>query len=633
MTGHEGQKTIGILEWLVLGFTSSLVAGGILGVLEAVYVLLGAHSGDWMVIPYGVVLNGLIAAACGIGYGAAGWILATVLGKPWKDRDGVWAALFSMNFVILFFIVFRHFVMRDLFLERLRTGEPGGIALHAALLFSSILLFFLFKAMVGSAMERIHLSRLRSRNGGAIALYAAILAATGAIGYASALIPVKSPGPFPSAFLRDGDPRPNIILIVIDTQRADHLSCYGYPKPVSPNIDRLASEGVLFKYAIAQASWTKPSIASVLCSMYPSSHRAIHKKSILPDEAITLGETLEVKGYTTAGLANNRNITSAFNFGQGFESYEFLEPDYLFGASEMSSHLAFYSILRVFNARILSNAHHVHQYYQDARVVTDRAISWMADHKKGRFFLFVQYMDPHGPYFHHPYDGRCYTRILTPSPPPETADALRKAYEGEVAFCDAHIGRLLDWLRDTGLYENTMIVLTGDHGEEFFEHGGWWHGTTLYEEQIHIPLIIKPGNLALAGTIVNRPVRHIDIAPTVLDSIGEGIPKIWQGSPLFAEKSSEDDVGDPVFSEEEFEGNVIRSITSMGRKLIVAGEDSPRGLRPVEFYDLEADPGERRDLSGAGGVESTILSLRTTLESLETFANRHNLEGAGAQDQ
>ncbi|MFC1888589.1 sulfatase [Thermodesulfobacteriota bacterium] len=624
MTEHEEYRPIGLWEWLVLGITSGLIAGALKGILEGITILWRTSADDLTVIPYGVLLYGVVAAVAGIGYGMAGGILTLPFRKNRDDRHKIYSILFTANFMIMVFVIARFRILRDLFHERIKTTEPMGILFHAGLLLACLLLFLVFTSLLKLMMRRVRLAGVMIRPWCSIILYAILLFVTGVVGYVPHLIGTTESKPIPSMFLQGDDPRPNVLLIMIDTQRADHLSCYGYPKSISPNIDRLSSEGILYTNAIAQASWTKPSIATVLSSMYPSSHQAIHKKSILPDEVVTLAEVLQENGYYTIGLSNNKNISPTFHFEQGFEHYVFLEPDYFFGASEVSSQLAFYHLLRIIKVRFFSSGIYVQHFYQDAEVVTDKAISWMTDHRGVRSFLFVHYMDPHGPYFYHPYDGRGYSRIHMANPPPKAADLFREVYEGEVAFCDAHIGRLLEWMRENGLYDQTLILLTGDHGEEFFEHGGWWHGKTLYEEQIHIPLIVKLPGTELKGTEIDRPVRHIDVAPTILDWLELESPDAWQGSPLLA--GNDPEIDHAVFSEEDFEGNVVRSIRSKDRKLILANEGNPRGLKPMELYHLESDPEESNNLVGVAGTESVVSELKAYMEGIENYAVKNSVQ-------
>src|SRR5262249_44387642 len=156
--------------------------------------------------------------------------------------------------------------------------------------------------------------------------------------------------------------------------------------------------------------------------------------------------------------------------------------------------------------RFLSHYVDVHNYYQPAEVVSAVVRKWIAGRGSDPqpFFVFVHFMDAHDPYMVHPFNGEGYARVANPNPPPEMAEKLHHLYESDIVYLDHHLGEILDDLRQRGLYDKTLVILTGDHGEEFHEHGGWWHGTTLYDEQIHVPLLMKP-----AGSTGGRVVEEL----------------------------------------------------------------------------------------------------------------------------
>jgi arylsulfatase A-like enzyme len=203
-------------------------------------------------------------------------------------------------------------------------------------------------------------------------------------------------------------------------------------------------------------------------------------------------------------------------------------------------------------------------------------------------------MDPHDPYFEHPYNGRGYARAAHEHPDLDEAPELRRLYDGEITYWDEHFGRLVEDLKRRGLYDDLTIVITADHGEEFGEHGGFWHGTTLYDEQLHVPLFVKlPGN-ARGGTNVRHWVQSIDLMPTLLMRSGIEIPEGVQGVNAF-------DGSDRLYAEENHEGNVLEAVRERRGvdefKLILANEGNPRGLEPAELYRVDRDAGERNDLA------------------------------------
>jgi arylsulfatase A-like enzyme len=203
--------------------------------------------------------------------------------------------------------------------------------------------------------------------------------------------------------------------------------------------------------------------------------------------------------------------------------------------------------------------------------------------------MFVGYMDPHDPYYPHPYNGTGYSRAANPNPLAEETPELIKLYNGEIEYWDEEFGKLVAELKKRGLYDDLTIMITSDHGEEFMEHGGFWHGTTLYDEQLRVPMIVKMPAGERAGTRVSHWVESVDILPTILRRAGIAIPEGVQGKDLMKPAES-------TFAEEDHEGNVLRAMrTRRGEselKIIEANEGNPRGLQPLELYRTDQDPGE-----------------------------------------
>jgi arylsulfatase A-like enzyme len=316
----------------------------------------------------------------------------------------------------------------------------------------------------------------------------------------------------------------------------------------------------------------------------------------LPDEVVTLAEVMRAAGYRTAAVVSNIHMSPLFNLNQGFDEYYYLGPDYFFYATESSSNLVSYNILRLVRERFFSRAKDHRYYYRDAAEVNEAAVARLADEKSRPFFLYLHYMDPHDPYFVHPYNGEAVARVHTPRPDPGQAERLMRLYDGEVSYLDDHLGRLIELLKRQGVYDSSLIVLTSDHGEEFYEHGGWWHGVTLYEEQIHVPLIVKLPRQKRRGERVEGLARSIDVAPTILGAVGAEVPRVMQGRDLLGPGAEEGGV-EYVYAEEDFEGNVLKTIRGREWKLILADAPNPRGLKAVELYRLSTDPRELEDRS------------------------------------
>jgi arylsulfatase A-like enzyme len=407
--------------------------------------------------------------------------------------------------------------------------------------------------------------------------------------------PARSAAPPAPAALAS---KPNLILVMVDTLRADHLSCYGGAHAVAtPNLCRIAGDGGTRFAGFSHSSWTKPATATLLTSLVPTSHQAMSKTAALPGEVETLAEALQRHGYTTGGIVSNTNLTEAFGFAQGFDEYQYLGPDYLFGARESSSKLVLYQILRRVYFMAVPGLR-FGDFYQDSAVVNERAFEFLDRHAGSRFFLFLHYMDPHDPYFRHPYDGHGIARAANQHPAPALAAEMHALYKGEIAYLDENFGRLLEKLEALGLYDDAVIVLTADHGEEFLDHGGFWHGLTLYDEQLHVPLLVKwrVGERLAPPESVALPARLIDVAPTLLARSGAAPAAAMQGLDLAGDLASRSEAARMVFAEENHEGNVLRAVRSARWKWIEANEGNPRGVPPLELFDVAVDPAERENL-------------------------------------
>jgi arylsulfatase A-like enzyme len=306
----------------------------------------------------------------------------------------------------------------------------------------------------------------------------------------------------------DGE-RVNILLIGIDTLRQDHLGCYGYEREISPYIDELSGRGTLCENALSQCPWTLPSFASVLTSLYPSQHGAGINMNSMRTTFPTLAELLAEAGYRTGAIINVSVLSPEFGVARGFEHYDACPAG----------------------------------VRRTADVVTDLALEWLGGNGDRPFFCFVHYFDPHlsysppAPYdtlFDPGYDGpvgksfdrdkflEMKDRLYAAKDAQTAADwfHIEALYDGEIAFTDEAVGRLLKGIEERGLYDNTLVILLSDHGEEFLEHGGFGHGHTLYNEVIQIPLIFSLPGVLPKGARVKRQVRLIDVMPTVLELAG-----------------------------------------------------------------------------------------------------------------
>lgn len=567
------------LTSLPVGALGGAWAGALVGLLEAILVTMTGSPEEYWLFAFAIFWYGLFGAVLGVVSG----VMLLVIGRAGNAQlFGVAAAV---AFFPLGFVVARYHFVQRIFHEELVTVSATGLAVHLALLVA-----------VGTISATLLLSGrsiARGRRGltaatGALPLLLAASAGAAAI----AAMGAERPPIHRSSSAERGA---NVILIIADTLREDAVTPRLNQDSDESGLARLAADGVRFERAYAQSSWTRPSVATILSSLYPSQHGAIRKMDPLPDGVVTLAEALRDEGYWTAGIVSNINLAPIFNFQQGFSEYEYLEPEFYFGASDSSTRLAIYKGLRVARERLFGSYMYFSNYYQDAGVVGERVRAWLDEKPPEPFFLLIHYMDPHDPYFEIPYSGHGVARVTNSNPSADRAAELKALYDQDVAYLDRHLSGMLADFHGRGLYENSVIVLTADHGEEFQEHGGWWHGTTLYEEQLHVPLIIKRGREATPGALRSGLARTLDIAPTLMAAAGLRVPREFVGVDLFSRAAQR--AGDLAYAEEDLEGNVLTALHVADWKLVTANENNPRGLQPLELYDLAQDPLEKRNLA------------------------------------
>jgi len=295
---------------------------------------------------------------------------------------------------------------------------------------------------------------------------------------------------------------PSILLITLDTTRADHLGCYGQPALLTPNLDLLAADGVVFDDAIVQSAVTPVSHASLFTGLNPYAHglRVLHglKENRLPEPVLTLAEALRGRGYSTAAFVSAFSASEHFGLAQGFDVFD---ADFLVQPV----------------AEIVTSTGLVkgNRNQRQADATTDRALAWLARAPE-RFFLWLHYFDPHDPIMLPP--APYLEGVDLGGPPRET---LRAIYRGEIAFMDAQIGRVLAALAASGRLEDLIVVVMADHGEGLGDHD-WWTHLILYQEQIRVPLILRlPASDARErGRRIGYLVRSIDVMPTLLELAG-----------------------------------------------------------------------------------------------------------------
>lgn len=348
--------------------------------------------------------------------------------------------------------------------------------------------------------------------------------------------------------------KPNVIVVTIDTLRADHLGCYGYTAAQTPAIDALARAGVRFTQAYTPVPITLPAHAALFTGSFPMA-TGMHDFSgnKLPGSAVTLARVLRDQGYTTAAFLGAAVLDSRFGLNQGFDTY--------------FDHFDFSRLLET----------NLDQMERRGDVVVDEALSWLKRPPHRPFFLWVHLYDPHFPY----------------TPPEPYASRFRAhPYDGEIAFDDAQVGRLMAALKDQRIYDPSLIVLAGDHGEGLGEHGEKTHGFFIYNSTLHVPLIFKvPG---AAPRVVEDEVSLVDVMPTVLQALKAPVPSTVQGRSLLSQMGGRPGAAPSSLYAEtflpllHFRWNQLRSLQSRGMKYI----DAPA----PEIYNTRTDPGELKNL-------------------------------------
>ena len=572
-----------------LGLGGGILSGLIIGIAETAVIASGGFGEEAQVMWYGPLIYAALLGGLGLVGGAALAILP--MGRKeaegWTPSLAMIATLIPLGLAIT---VFR--LRRDVFLEQM-PPMPVLLGVLAGFGLVALVLFFGGRKIFGGPLGKL------VKPVPALGLLAAVVG-LGFVGQAvfGPSIAVPEGGKGIPANLAD---KPNMILVMVDTLRADHLECYGAENIATPNLCAVATDGGTVFNGYSHASWTKPATASLVTSLLPSTHNAMSKPSRLSDEIEFVSETLQNEGYATGGIVSNINLAQSFGFDQGYDEYYYLAPDYLIGAEESSSKLIIYQIARSVILKLRAGSVRFNDYYQDSEVVNGVAFDWLDRRAKDRFYLFLHYMDPHDPYFEHPYNGVGVARVAG-DPDPAEAENLKALYRGEIEYLDRNFGKLLDKLKELGVYDDTLIVLTSDHGEEFMEHGGWWHGLTLYDEQIRVPLLVKwPRNQRSAPfDETNGIARLIDVAPTLIARAGATAPAAMQGVDLatsYADRSAKDR---EVYAEEDHEGNVLWSLRTRTMKIIEANEGNHRGLPTRELFDVAKDPLELDNLVGKG---------------------------------
>ena len=372
--------------------------------------------------------------------------------------------------------------------------------------------------------------------------------------------------------------KPNVVLITLDTTRADHLPVYGYKEVSTPNLDSLAKDGILFRQCTSSSPLTLPAHSTIMTGTYPTYHGVrINGNTALAAQQHTLAEAFAEKGYQTGAFVAAFVLDGRWGLNQGFQHYD--------------DH---FDLMKYKNLDL-------GVVQRPANEVVDAALAWLQGKKNEPFFTWVHLYDPHVPYAPpEPYRSQYASR------------GMKGLYDGEIAFMDVQIGRLIQWLNESGLRKNTVIAVIGDHGEGLGDHGEMTHGYFIYDYAVHVPFILSTPDEQLNGLEISAQVRTLDLYPTLLQASNISIPKEVHGSslwPLIKKRGSGSHLyaySESMVPSMQYGWSPLLSLRTTEYKYI----DAPR----PEFYDLKDDPREETNLKEkrakpASDYEKTLKSV------------------------
>ena len=350
--------------------------------------------------------------------------------------------------------------------------------------------------------------------------------------------------------------RPNVLLVTLDTTRADHIGAYGYAAAQTPALDALAADGVLFEHCITPTAYTLPAHSSIMTGLYPPSHGVrINGDTALAASNTTLAERLSAEGYRTGAFVAAFVLDGRWGLSQGFQHYDDNFPM----AADQKLDLA--------------------RVQRPANAVADAALKWLGEDRTRPFFAWVHFYDAHVPYEPpEPFRSRFAGR------------GTSGAYDGEIAFADSQLNRLLQWLERNRLKDNTIVVIVGDHGEGLGDHGESEHGYYIYDYAVHVPLIVRLPGTSLKGVRVGAQVRTIDIEPTIMQLVAGQAGQSLDGTSLLPLLDGREEKLRTAYSESmatylQYGWAALYSLRTNDYKFI----EAPRS----ELYDLKSDPAEQ----------------------------------------
>jgi arylsulfatase A-like enzyme len=372
--------------------------------------------------------------------------------------------------------------------------------------------------------------------------------------------------------------RPNVLVYVVDCLRADHVQAYGYPRPTTPEIDRIAKDGIVFEDVQSCASWTKPSVACMFTSLYPALHGARTVDDTLDPQPTTIAEAFGAAGYATATWVANPFVS-----------------DPVFGLTR-----GFSRVVQTVDKLPQTN---INDVPADAADITRRVVAWLEHNHDRQFFFYLHSLDLHAGYRRRPPFDRLFLS------PERKGDARQvDLYDNELAYNDHEIGAIVEALKRLRLYDRTLIVVSADHGEEFGEHGFTRHGHTLYQGLLHVPFVVKLPGSAHRGSRSDATAINLDLAPTLLDVAGLPVPPSFQGTSLRPALEGRALPPRTLFAEQLSPKEVLYAARERRLKLIDQLLPEPQRM----LFDLRADAAEKTNLLAGGSTVPTGLAADLT---------------------
>jgi arylsulfatase A-like enzyme len=590
--------------------TGSLIGAAAAGIIESIAITIGSGYGRLTAPLTAIFYYGMIGAALGVPLGAA--ISLPLSTRPGNMRRrnlfGI-AAGASSVYCIFDFLMETVLGIRSVHSIKI----PGLLSIMFLIIIVFTIFYFVFKKLFSAADGF-------SRRPVILFLLSYFVLFFIGLGLASIGSPgniIKDQGRISSGHVKPD--MPYIIFILMDALRYDRISPDGFEID-TPAMQQLAGDGIVFTNAFANSYWTKPSIASIFTSLLPIDHGVFSYSTQLPEDIPLLQTELKKIGYRTVAFSTNPNITEETRFHRGFDEFyyfpeikglPFVDPDAptLRKFNELEYHL----INRIAFIRKR------HREYLTAEDLSSKAIKWTRN-GSDKFFMYLHYMEPHAPYYVHPFNGESASPLVEGARE-EDRGHLLSLYDGEIEYADRALSHLIGYLRESGLYDSTLIIMVADHGEEFFDHYAWDHIMSLYDELIHIPLIIKLPFSERAGTMDSSYISQIDLAPTVLRLAGRTPPESWTGRDFFDPRYCRDVVisqGAGSYCIRTCEYKWIQTLPEYTKNKLKQPRLSkidPRAAFPEEnLFDLRDDPLEKNNLCGTPEARRVITGMLSPYE-------------------